>query len=54
MLFRKNVIEKSFMNWRVFLLIKINTRISDTSRKSYFKILNEKDFTIELFRNERF
>jgi hypothetical protein len=27
MLFRKNVIEKSFMNWRVFLLIKINIRI---------------------------
>jgi hypothetical protein len=57
MLFRKNVIEKNFMSWRVFLLIKINTRISDTpctSRKSHFKILNEKDFTIELFRNERF
>jgi hypothetical protein len=30
MLFRKNVIEKSFMNWRVLPLIKINTRISHT------------------------
>jgi hypothetical protein len=30
MLFRKNVIEKRFINWRVFQLVKINTRISDT------------------------
>jgi hypothetical protein len=30
MLFRKNVIEKSFINWRVLPLVKINTRISDT------------------------
>jgi hypothetical protein len=30
MLFRKNVTEKSFMNWRVLPLVKINTRISDT------------------------
>jgi hypothetical protein len=43
MLFRKNVIEKSLINWRVLPLT--NTRISDTSctsRKSHFKILNEK------------
>jgi hypothetical protein len=30
MFFRKNVIEESFMNWRVLPLVKINTRISDT------------------------
>jgi hypothetical protein len=30
MLFRRNVIEKSFMNWRVLTLVKINTRISET------------------------
>jgi hypothetical protein len=30
MIFRKNVTEKSFINWRVFPLVKINTRISDT------------------------
>jgi hypothetical protein len=30
MLFRKSVTEKSFMNWRVLPLVKINTRISDT------------------------
>jgi hypothetical protein len=30
MLFRKNVIEKSFMNWRVLSMVKINTPISDT------------------------
>jgi hypothetical protein len=30
MLFRKNVIEKSFINWRVLPLVKLNTRISDT------------------------
>jgi hypothetical protein len=29
-LFRKNVIEKSFINWRVLRLVKINTRILDT------------------------
>jgi hypothetical protein len=29
-LFRKNVIEKSFINWRVLPLVKIITRISDT------------------------
>jgi hypothetical protein len=26
----QNVIEKSFINWRVLSLVKINTRISDT------------------------
>jgi hypothetical protein len=26
----QNVIEKRFINWRVFSLVKINTRISDT------------------------
>jgi hypothetical protein len=33
LLFRKNVIEKSSMIWRVFPLplVKINTRISETS-----------------------
>jgi hypothetical protein len=30
MLFRKNVIEKSFINWRILPLVKINTRILDT------------------------
>jgi hypothetical protein len=30
MLFRKNVIETSSINWRVLPLVKINTRISDT------------------------
>jgi hypothetical protein len=30
MLFRNNVVEKSFMNWRVLPLVKINTCISDT------------------------
>jgi ABC-type taurine transport system ATPase subunit len=30
LLFRKNVIEKSFMIWRVLPLVKINTRISET------------------------
>jgi hypothetical protein len=30
LLFRKNVIEKSSMIWRVFPLLKINTRISET------------------------
>jgi hypothetical protein len=30
LLFRKNVTEKSSMIWRVFPLIKINTRISET------------------------
>jgi hypothetical protein len=36
MLFRKNVIKKSFMNWRVLPLIKINTRISDTPEYIFF------------------
>jgi hypothetical protein len=31
LLFRKNVIEKSSMIWRVLPLVKINTRISETS-----------------------
>jgi hypothetical protein len=31
LLFRKNVIEKSSMTWRVLPLVKINTRISETS-----------------------
>jgi hypothetical protein len=35
MLFRKNVVEKSFMNWRVLPLIKINTRISHTPEYIY-------------------
>jgi hypothetical protein len=30
MLFRKNVIQKSFINWRILPLVKINTRILDT------------------------
>jgi hypothetical protein len=30
MRFRKNVIEKSFINWRVPSLVKINTCISDS------------------------
>jgi hypothetical protein len=30
LLFRKNVIEKSSMIWRVLSLVKINTRISET------------------------
>jgi hypothetical protein len=30
MLFRKNAIEKNFMNRRVLSVVKINTRISDT------------------------
>jgi hypothetical protein len=30
LLFRKNVIEKNSMNWRVLPLVKINTCISDT------------------------
>jgi hypothetical protein len=30
MLFRKNVIEKSSMNWQVLSVVKNNTRISDT------------------------
>jgi hypothetical protein len=30
LLFRKNVIEKSSMIWRVLLPVKINTRISET------------------------
>jgi hypothetical protein len=38
MLFRKNVIEKSFMNWRVLPLIKINTRILDTPRSTQVEI----------------
>jgi hypothetical protein len=36
MLFHKNVIKKSFMNWRVLPLIKINTRISDTPEYIFF------------------
>jgi hypothetical protein len=40
LLFRKNVIEKSSMIWRVLPLVKINTRISETpciqfTRKMY-------------------
>jgi hypothetical protein len=30
LLFRKNVIEKSSMIWRILPLVKINTRISET------------------------
>jgi hypothetical protein len=30
MLFRKNIVEKSLMNWRVLSPVKINTRISYT------------------------
>jgi hypothetical protein len=30
MLFRKNVTEESFINWRVLPLVTINIRISDT------------------------
>jgi hypothetical protein len=30
LLFRKNVIEKSSMIWRVLPLVKMNTRISET------------------------
>jgi hypothetical protein len=31
MFFRKNVVEKRFMDWRVLPLVEVNTRISDTS-----------------------
>jgi hypothetical protein len=36
LLFRKNVIEKSSMIWRVLPLVKINTRISETPCISNF------------------
>jgi hypothetical protein len=48
LLFRKNVIEKSSMIWRVLPLVKINTRISETpcipnltSVKDNLKIYNK-------------
>jgi hypothetical protein len=34
----QNVIEKSFINWRVLPLVKINTRISDISYLFVIKI----------------
>jgi hypothetical protein len=37
MLFRKNVISKSFMNWRVLPLVKINTHILDTPCINFIK-----------------
>jgi hypothetical protein len=40
LLFRKNVIEKSSMIWRVLPLLKINTCISETPCIIYFKIKN--------------
>jgi hypothetical protein len=40
LLFRKNVIEKSSMIWRVFPLVKINKRISETSCMYYQKSFN--------------
>jgi hypothetical protein len=45
-LFRKNVIEKSFINWRVLPLVKINARISDTP-----VLYNIFMFQSELYRN---
>jgi hypothetical protein len=39
MLFRKNVTEKSFMNFRVLSPVKINTRISDIYFKYYWILL---------------
>jgi hypothetical protein len=35
----KNVIETSFINWRVLSLVKINTRISDTPVCIHIQIL---------------
>jgi hypothetical protein len=39
MLFRKYVVEKCFMNWRVLPLIKINTPISHTPEYIYIFFL---------------
>jgi hypothetical protein len=39
LLFRKNVIEKSSMIWRVLPLVKINTRISKTPCISIFNLI---------------
>jgi hypothetical protein len=58
LLFRKNVIEKSSMIWRVLPLVKINTRISETlcipnltSVKDNLKIYNKLMF-LRLCPNE--
>jgi hypothetical protein len=47
LLFRKNVIEKSSMIWRVLRLVKINTSISETP--VYFVILL---YVIKLYREK--
>jgi hypothetical protein len=39
LLFRKNVIERSSMIWRVLPLVKINTRISETPCIVFDKII---------------
>jgi hypothetical protein len=41
LLFRKNVIEKSSMIWRVLPLVKINTRISETPVYWLISIMRE-------------
>jgi hypothetical protein len=51
MLFGKNIIEKSFINWRVLLLIKINRRISNTPC-IYFLIPFFKPFVHHNIKNE--
>jgi hypothetical protein len=44
----QNVIEKSFINWRVLPLVKINTRISDTPC-IFFLILRNNKRTIDTY-----
>jgi hypothetical protein len=54
LLFRKNVIEKSSMIWRVLPLVKINTRISETpciSWYSSFKRIKELNFLQNVLEN---
>jgi hypothetical protein len=50
LLFRKNVIEKSSMIWRVFPLVKINTRISETPCIMYIKLKCLPDTSISIFK----
>jgi hypothetical protein len=47
LLFRKNVIEKSSMIWRVLPLVKINTRISETPCIKFrqFYLIRSRDFS---------
>jgi hypothetical protein len=66
LLFRKNVIEKSSMIWRVLPLVKINTRISETpciQRVTEISTLiltsnrichDEQFFSVPLFPNRQF